>query len=196
MKLIDEFEKQTLIYRKLGVDLRSCRTALPKGTTVRRGINHYPIVIVLPFQTFNINALLSLVELHKGGPKNVNFLDPAKFEDTKQFPLFGQPYVLIDVFLFTECGGMTPKEARHHLKQKDVQRPTMEQVLGFLIAYPDTLRKPGIRGLMALDTTHEGNDVDLYRFADRLKTKREPEGPVGDPEWTTIGYRRIQHLFP
>lgn len=104
-----------------------------------------------------------------------------------------EPYVLLDVSYGQSLRNLSAAEAQKKLLA--VGRLGLRIVELLSLGIHDRAAFQDIRGLYAVETLHfmgesKAATVDMYRYGDSLKVKRDPSH-INDPDWTTPSYSDV-----
>lgn len=105
------------------------------------------------------------------------------------------PYALLGVVLGDSSRGLSAQQATSEILERGDRPLELLELLQVGIHAPEVFGLvDGVgwaRGMYAAGTVHQRDDathlVDLYRYGDRLKVKRDP-GTIVDEDWTTPSY--------
>lgn len=144
---------------------------------------HMPFVVVIPETVIPLGVQLGLVGTYSFLPANEMF-------DREDTPELTEPYLIADLSLGKDTASLSSDAARAKIKSKRRQALDIYETIALIIHNP--VMSDTVRGLHAARTLHrsEGEEtvIDLYRFADMLKVKRD-NGDKNDPQWVTPSFK-------
>ncbi|HSX41069.1 MAG TPA: DUF5701 family protein [Candidatus Saccharimonadales bacterium] len=139
-----------------------------------------PFAIVIPESVIPLTAQLKLAGAY-------SFLPANEMHDRFDEPEIDQPYLIKDISAGKDTARSSSDNAVKKITSAGRLPLDIYETLAVILHY--SVMNEDIRGLHAARTIHrragdEDTVIDLYRFADSLKVKRDT-GDKNDPQWVT-----------
>lgn len=146
-----------------------------------------PLLAVIPTSLVAVKDQLELTG-------NRAYLKESEMRHASRFLEPDQPYALIDVDLGEDLTDLSAHQAAEIIFD-DINRFGFRLVELISLAVHNRKAFDKRRGYYAIETEHvlEGEEtavVDLYRYGDQLKVKRD-NPYINDPEWTTPSFSKL-----